>query len=52
MEIEEGLFKKIKYLESPNFNDRPDQERISLIVIHSISLPPNNYTGTYVEDFF
>ena len=52
MEIEEGLFKEIKYLESPNFNDRPDQERVSLIVIHSISLPPNSYTGTYVEDFF
>ena len=52
MEIEEGLFKEIKYLESPNFNDRPDQERVSLIVIHSISLPPNSYAGTYVEDFF
>ena len=52
MEIEEVLFKEIKYLESPNFNDRPDQERVSLIVIHSISLPPNSYAGTYVEDFF
>lgn len=52
MEIDNHLFRDIKFLKSPNFNDRPDQENISLIVIHSISLPPKKYGGTYVEDFF
>tara|TARA_B100000965_G_scaffold341377_1_gene310162 strand:- start:946 stop:1485 length:540 start_codon:yes stop_codon:yes gene_type:complete len=52
MEIDNHLFRDIKFLKSPNFNDRPDRENISLIVIHSISLPPNKYGGTYVEDFF
>ena len=37
---------------SPNHNDRPGQTPISLLVIHSISLPPGLYGGRYVEDFF
>ena len=52
MEIENHIFKNIKFLNSPNFNKRPENSNISLIVIHSISLPPNNYDNDYVEDFF
>ena len=52
MEIDKHIFKNIKFLESPNFNKRPQQEDIRLIVIHSISLPPNEYGGDYVENFF
>ena len=37
---------------SPNFNHRPDHERISLAVVHSISLPPGQYGGDQVERFF
>ena len=48
MEIDKHIFKNIKFLESPNFNKRPQQEDIRLIVIHSISLPPNEYGGDYV----
>ena len=36
---------------SPNFNHRPDDE-ISLLVIHNISLPPKQYGGPFVQDFF
>jgi AmpD protein len=36
---------------SPNFNERPNNE-ISLLVIHNISLPPKQYGGPFVEDFF
>ncbi len=36
---------------SPNFNARPQGE-ISLLVIHNISLPPNEFAGGYIEDFF
>ena len=52
MEIENHIFKNIKYFQSPNFNSRPDESNINLIVIHCISLPPKNYEGEYVRDFF
>ena len=52
MEIEDHIFKNIKFIKSPNFNERPDSQKITLIVIHSISLPPKEYGGNYVENFF
>jgi AmpD protein len=36
---------------SPNYNQRPSDE-ISLLVVHNISLPPKQYGGPYVQDFF
>jgi AmpD protein len=36
---------------SPNFNERPDQA-LDLLVIHNISLPPKQFGGPYVEQFF
>ncbi len=37
---------------SPNFGPRPAGIDISLIVLHSISLPPGVYSGHAVLDFF
>jgi len=37
---------------SPNCNERPDAEDVSLLVIHNISLPPGKYGGGYVQKFF
>jgi len=37
---------------SPNCDDRPEGCGISLIVIHGISLPPGEYGGTWIDDFF
>jgi AmpD protein len=37
---------------SPNCDDRPDPEDISLLVIHCISLPPGQFTGNYVDQLF
>jgi len=37
---------------SPNFNHRPQDAEISLLVVHSISLPPNQFGGPYIDDFF
>ena len=37
---------------SPNYDDRLDSSSISLIIIHSISLPPSVFGGSYVEEFF
>lgn len=38
---------------SPNRDERPKGEGdIDLLVIHGISLPPNRFGGSYIEDFF
>ncbi|MDF1781541.1 MAG: 1,6-anhydro-N-acetylmuramyl-L-alanine amidase AmpD [Alcanivoracaceae bacterium] len=37
---------------SPNYSERPDESDISLLVVHSISLPPNEFGGRWIDDFF
>ncbi|MEM7468539.1 MAG: 1,6-anhydro-N-acetylmuramyl-L-alanine amidase AmpD [Pseudomonadota bacterium] len=37
---------------SPNMDDRPAGEAIDLLVIHAISLPPAQFGGSHVRDFF
>ncbi|MDP1651695.1 MAG: 1,6-anhydro-N-acetylmuramyl-L-alanine amidase AmpD [Rhodocyclaceae bacterium] len=37
---------------SPNYDARPAGQPIRLIVIHAISLPPGEFGGTAVTDFF
>lgn len=41
-----------KHVPSPFCDARPDQTPISLLVVHNISLPPGQYGGPYVEQFF
>ena len=38
--------------ESPNQNQRPDGQRVELLVIHNISLPPKVFGTPYVKQFF
>jgi AmpD protein len=52
MNIKDHWFADITHVPSPNFNDRPDENDISLIVIHCISLPPNEFGGDYIDDLF
>ncbi|APC97940.1 1,6-anhydro-N-acetylmuramyl-L-alanine amidase AmpD [Francisella frigiditurris] len=47
-----GWYKRATHLQSPNFNQRPDNEEPSLVVIHCISLPVGEYNNNNVEDFF
>jgi AmpD protein len=37
---------------SPNTDQRPQIADISLLVIHNISLPPNQFGGGYIGEFF
>ena len=37
---------------SPNFGLRPEDTRVDLIVVHSISLPPGQFGGPEVEQLF
>lgn len=41
-----------RHLPSPNFSERGPDTQIELLVIHNISLPPDEYGGGYVEQFF
>jgi len=38
--------------ESPNQDERPEGERPSLVVIHAISLPPDDFGGPWIFDLF
>lgn len=48
----DGFLNNVKQIHSPNQDARPSDEEISLLVIHNISLPPNIFGNTYIEDFF
>lgn len=47
-----GWLAGVDWLPSPNFGERPYGADVSLIVLHNISLPPNEFAGDWVEDFF
>jgi len=48
-----GWLKDVEIIQSPNFNERPeDCSNVSLIVVHGISLPPGQYGGGYVQQLF
>ena len=40
------------YLPSPNYDNRPAGAQIDTLVIHAISLPPGEYPGPDIEQFF
>jgi AmpD protein len=42
----------MKIVESPNCDERPPNSEISLVVVHSISLPPGEYGGDAIERLF
>lgn len=37
---------------SPHQDDRPEGEKVSLVVIHNISLPPDEFGGPWIDDLF
>jgi len=52
LKIKEHWLQGVTQLRSPNANDRPASAEINLLVVHNISLPPKQYGGGYIEDFF
>ncbi len=53
MKIDENHWlSDVKHVPSPHFDARPDETIISLLVLHHISLPPQQYGGPYIEQFF
>lgn len=53
MQIDEnGWLNSASFIPSLNYDDRPENENISLLVIHTISLPPDDFTGNGVIELF
>ncbi len=51
-QVVDGVLQGARFIPSPNFNQRPELTDIQLIVIHNISLPPSQFGGGYIEQFF
>lgn len=47
-----GLVEGARYMPSPNCDERPDGAMAEVLVIHSISLPPGQFGGLGIEQFF
>tara|TARA_Y100001960_G_C14719227_1_gene851440 strand:- start:68 stop:619 length:552 start_codon:yes stop_codon:yes gene_type:complete len=52
LKIENGWLTEAMHVPSPFFDARSDKNDISLLVVHNISLPPGQFGGSYIEDFF
>jgi AmpD protein len=48
----DGIAAGGRYVASPNCDERPDGEAVTLLVVHSISLPPGRFGGDCVEQLF
>ncbi|MEE9218667.1 MAG: 1,6-anhydro-N-acetylmuramyl-L-alanine amidase AmpD [Acidobacteriota bacterium] len=47
-----GVVEGVRFVPSPNCDRRPQGARISLLVVHGVSLPPGHFGGPWVEDLF
>ena len=47
-----GWLHDVRHVPSPNFDARPDGVRVSLLVLHHISLPPGFFAGDAVQALF
>jgi AmpD protein len=48
----DGWSTSARRIDSPNFDDRPAHEPISLLVLHAISLPPSQFGSDDIERLF
>ena len=47
-----GVCAGARWTPSPHYDERPEGEEISLLVIHNISLPPGEFGGPWIDDLF
>ena len=50
--ISSGWLAQAEHLPSPYFSPRDLSEKISLLVVHNISLPAGQFGGNYISDLF
>ena len=51
-QVIDGQLIGARQVPSPNYNQRPEHTEIQLVVVHNISLPPSQFGGRYIEQFF
>ena len=51
-QVQSGWLSGVRRVPSPHCNSRPENAEIDLLVVHSISLPPGQYGGSYIDEFF
>ena len=47
-----GIVRAAPQIASPNFDARPEGAKVSLLVIHGISLPPGQFGGPWIVELF
>jgi AmpD protein len=47
-----GICAGARWVPSLHYDERPDDARIELVVIHNISLPPGEFGGPWIDDLF
>ena len=52
LDIKDGLLTEVAFHPSPHCDARPENTDINLLVIHGISLPPGEFGGAKIDDFF
>ena len=52
IDITSGLLDEARQVACPNYDNRPDETDIDLIVVHGISLPPGDYGGPWIDALF
>lgn len=52
IDLATGRLRNARQVASPNFDDRPQGVVPELIVVHSISLPPGEYGGPWIDLLF
>jgi AmpD protein len=48
----DGRLPAAHFIASPNCDDRPTGEQVTLLVVHGISLPPGRFSGDAVAELF
>lgn len=48
----DGWCRQAQHQPSPNFDERPSDAPIELLVVHNISLPPGQFGGPFIEALF
>jgi AmpD protein len=52
IDVGAGLLRRARQVPSPNHDDRPTGACVELIVVHGISLPPDEFGGPWIDALF
>lgn len=50
--LHSGLIEQARQVASVHYDERDNEDDIDLLVVHNISLPPNQFGGPYIDQLF